>query len=120
MCENYQLKQKIMFKQRFPFLLVLLFIGVNSFSQDSIAIKSIRKTVEILASDSFEGRGFRCNSKALSIDFLKREFAAAGFEPLNGSYEHKFMNFETLTATEGTNIVGLIQWNDSVKKNEYI
>lgn len=114
------LNKKIMFKQRFSFFLLLLFIGVNSFSQDSIAIKSIRKTVEVLASDSFEGRGFRCNSKALSIDFLKREFAAAGFEPLKGSYEQKFMNFETLTATEGTNIVGLIQGSDSVLKNEYI
>ena len=107
-------------KFRLVTMFALLMAMMHAFAQDSIATQSIKRIVETLASDSFEGRGFRCNSKSLSIDFLKREFQAAGFETYNGSYEQKFMNFEMLTATEGTNIIGVIQGTDSVLKNEYI
>lgn len=107
-------------KFRLVTMFALLMAMMNSFAQDSISTNSIKRIVETLASDSFEGRGFRCNSKSLSIDFLKREFHAAGFEAYKGTYEHKFMNFQTLTATEGTNIIGVIQGTDSVLKNEYI
>lgn len=98
--------------------IIILAISIHLSAQETG--HSLRQIVEILASDSFEGRGFRCASKTLSIEFLKHEFQQAGFEPINGSYEQKFMNFEMLTATEGTNIVGVIQGTDSALKNEYI
>lgn len=101
-------------------LLVSIFICAGLFSQTSTIGNSLKKNVEILASDSFEGRGFKCSSKALTIDFLTREFAEAGFAPLHGSYQQKFMDFSYLAAAEGTNIIGVIEGTDSILKNEYI
>lgn len=109
-----------MYKKLKGSILLLFIICFNSYGQDSIIVNSLKSEVGILASDSFEGRGFRCASKALSIDYLTRQFASAGFAPFKGSYLLHFMDFESLTATEGTNIIGFIEGIDSIFKNEYI
>lgn len=101
-------------------MVLLLITGFSVLGQDSIVVQSLKSKVGILASDSLEGRGFRCASKALSVDYITRQFEIAGFIQFNGSYLHHFMDFTYLTATEGTNIIGLIEGTDSILKKEYI
>ncbi len=107
--------------KRFTLLFCLFLVPIGFLAaQDSLVISNLQKHVEILASDSFEGRGFRCASKELTIDYIENEFKNAGFLPLNSSYRHKFMDFEPYTATEGINLAAVIEGTDSVLKNEYI
>ncbi|MFT3754112.1 MAG: M28 family peptidase [Paludibacter sp.] len=101
-------------------ILLFLLVCFNVYSQDSIVVNSLKSEVGILASDSLEGRGYKCASKALAIDYITRKFETSGFAPFNGSYLQHFMTFEYLTATEGTNIIGVIEGTDSILKNEYI
>lgn len=109
-----------MYKKHLISMVLLLIINFSVFGQDSIVVQSLKSKVGILASDSLEGRGFKCASKALSVDYITSQFETAGFTQFNGSYLQHFMNFEYLTATEGTNIIGLIEGTDSILKNEYI
>ena len=97
-----------------------LTMAVGAYCQDSALVKTIRQDVEILASDSLEGRGFRCASKSLAIDYLNRRFAQIGLTPYKGTYKHTFWDFGYLAATQGTNLIGVIEGSDSILKKEYI
>ncbi|MGN6421028.1 MAG: M28 family metallopeptidase [Pseudobacter sp.] len=54
--------------------------GLAAFSADSLG-----KNIEVLASDSFQGRMPFTKGEDLTIDFLQKKFAAVGLEPGNGS-----------------------------------
>jgi Zn-dependent M28 family amino/carboxypeptidase len=54
--------------------------GLASFSADSL-----KAHVAVLASDSFMGRKPFTKGETLTIDYLQKQFAAAGLEPGNGS-----------------------------------
>ena len=97
-----------------------LAMAVGAYCQDSALVKTIRQDVEILASDSLEGRGFRCASKSLAVDYLNRRFAQIGLTPYKGTYKHTFWDFGYLAATQGTNLIGVIEGSDSILKKEYI
>ena len=64
--------------KRFTLLFCLFLVPIGFLAaQDSLVISNLQKHVEILASDSFEGRGFRCASKELTIDYIENEFKKA-------------------------------------------
>ena len=96
-------------------------MNLSVWAQESTLVHSLKADVSILASDSFEGRGFGCASKSLALEYVNRQFALAGFGKLHkGTYLQRFMAFDFLSATEGTNIIGLIEGSDPILRHEYI
>lgn len=70
--------------------------GLAAFSADSL-----KQHVSVLASDSFMGRKPFTQGETLTIDYLQKQFAAAGLEPGNGnSYlqEVPMVNIHTTAA----------------------
>ncbi len=70
--------------------------GLAAFSADSL-----KQHISVLASDSFMGRKPFTQGEVLTIDYLQKQFAAAGLEPGNGnSYlqEVPMVNIKTTAA----------------------
>lgn len=110
-----------MFQKQILAINLLLLMTLSVWAQEATLVNSLKAEVGILASDSFEGRGFRCASKSLALDYVNRQFASAGFGTLHRViYLQKFMAFDFLEATEGTNIIGLIEGSDPILRDQYI
>ena len=70
------------------FLLLVLFVSTNSFSQD---ISYNRKIVDTLASATFWGRGYTKDGMQKAAKFLANEFETLGLKPLDTKdYFQKF------------------------------
>ena len=70
------------------FLILVLFVSTNSFSQD---ITYNRRIVDTLASPTFWGRGYTKNGMQKAAEFLAKEFKTLGLEPLGKKdYFQKF------------------------------
>ncbi len=54
--------------------------GMASFSADNL-----KQDIAVLASDSFMGRKPFTEGETKTVDYLQKQFAAAGLEPGNGS-----------------------------------
>lgn len=101
--------------------LVCIFYMAGGFAtaQDDLADR-LHTHVNILASDSLEGRGFGAPSKTLAIDYILGQFRQIGLKPLVDGYLHAFPYARSGFVVEGTNILGYIEGSDPVLKNEYI
>jgi len=83
--------------------------------------ETLRNHVTVLASDSLSGRGFGFPEKHLAVDYIIKQYEAAGFSaPYDGGYIHKFEHRTEIALIEGKNIIGIIEGSDPVLKNEYI
>lgn len=83
-------------------------------------INLIKKHVYTLADDSMNGRGFGTHGGRVAADYIEQQFITAGLSPWNGKYKHPFINSRMMVKIEGCNIVGWVEGNDPVLKNEYI
>ncbi len=81
--------KKIHFTLSFFVITLLLFHGCTSKTSEiedamaSITAEDLKKDVEILSSDEFEGRSPASKGEELTIEFLKNEFQALGLKPGN-------------------------------------
>ncbi len=81
---------------------------------------TLKKHVNILASDSLLGRGFGTPQGYLAAQYIASQFKAAGIDPLNGAYLHPFNHRERILNIPGNNVVGIIPGNNPELKDEYI
>ena len=107
--------------------LVLNVICFNVFSQSEITEKELKEHIMFLTSERNAGRypGGKENKRV--VKYLKKEFSKLGAISFNKSYVQPFK--ATLRVKKGVvekpivstwNVVGYIEGNDSILKNEYI
>jgi aminopeptidase YwaD len=101
---------------------ILAIFGLLSLlsGQEFIQIDSLKKHVAILASDSLEGRGFGFSGKQMAVNYIAREFKAAGLKPFTNNYLQSFIHKVAMIRVEVVNIIGLVEGSDPVLKNEFI
>ncbi len=109
-----------MSRNQFAAAVAFLFITLSLPAQDAVLVNSLRKHVTVLASDSLSGRAFGFPEKYLAIDYISKQFSAAGFDAWSNDYIQSFQQFNGLYLGEGKNIIGLIEGSDPVLKDEYI
>lgn len=75
-----------------------------------ITAPALMRHVSVLAADSMEGRLIGTPGNARARAYLLREFAAAGLEPVGGSFEHPFeaRSPRDSSVRRGVNLVGRI------------
>lgn len=101
-------------------LIFLLVSGIPAFAQVEISEVLLRKHVYVLANDSLEGRGLATSSGLKAAQYIAGYFEEIGLEKIGDSYLHPFDTYFKTTNLIGNNVVGLIEGNDSILKNEYI
>lgn len=74
-------------------LSLFFFYSVNTFAQDSLYV---RKTINILTSKNFWGRGYTNNGMEKAADYISSEYKKLGLSAINGTYKQAF-NFPVNT-----------------------
>lgn len=90
-----------------------------SFSQQIDANK-LKDHVYRLASDSLMGRGFGTEGGRMAAHYISDMFKEVGLAPWQGQYRHPFIHTGMMLKTEGANVIGWVEGNDPVLRNEYI
>lgn len=81
----------------------------------------LSKHVHLLAADSLEGRSLGSRGKDIAMDYIAKQFEAAKLQPfLNGSYLQYFQLRHANINLDATNVIGMIEGNDSSLRHEYI
>ena len=100
-------------------ILLLLFFFSNLVLAQSIK-ERLQLHVEILASDSLEGRGLGTVGKEKAERYIAQQFGAVGLLPYLDQFEHRFEFRSGLAWIPAVNFIGLIPGSDPVLKDEYI
>ncbi|MFW5758735.1 MAG: M20/M25/M40 family metallo-hydrolase [Bacteroidota bacterium] len=100
-------------------ILFVLLPGIG-FAQNTTLSEKLKKHVEILASDSLEGRGLGTEGIEKARDYIISEFEKAGIEPLYEDYQQHFRFRTGNIWVPAVNITGIIKGADPVLKDEYI
>jgi hypothetical protein len=99
-------------------------LALGLHANDSKGLReALRHHVEILASDSLEGRGLGTDGAERARRYISGQYEAAGISPwfkLSDDYFQPFRIRERLSWVDAKNIVGFIEGSDPVLKNEYI
>ena len=101
-------------------VIALFFCAHSICGQHKELSERLQKHVEILASDSLQGRGLGTGGKLKAAHYIESHFKENGLLPVNGSYTHDFEHMYGLIRANCTNIVGQIQGQHPQLKNEYI
>ena len=101
-------------------LFSLLLCSVLMAPAQSIDSEQLKKHVYTLASDSLMGRGFGAKGGRMAADYVVNQFKNAGISPWEGTFRHEFISSGMMLKTEGCNIIGWVEGNDPVLKNEFI
>ena len=72
------------------FLLSLLGFQTIVFSQDKDLISRLKLHLDILASDSLEGRGLGTDGAILARNYIAGQFSEAGLKPFGNSFFQDF------------------------------
>jgi aminopeptidase YwaD len=100
------------------FLVVGLTMASATFAQN--LGERLKGHVEVLASDSLEGRGLGTSGKDKATQYIVREMIDMGLESLKEDYRHSFQFRSNLAWIPATNLVGVIRGSDPVLRDEYI
>jgi aminopeptidase YwaD len=100
-------------------LVITLFIQ-PLFAQTKSLSENLEQHVEVLASDSLEGRGIGNSTLPLVREYIIENFKEGGLKPYQGSFEHEFSFKVNLARVKGVNLVGILEGVDPVLKKEYI
>ncbi len=100
-------------------ILFVLLPGIG-FTQNSTLSETLEKHVEILASDSLEGRGLGTEGIEKARNYIISEFEKAGIEPLHEDYRQHFRFRVGNVWVPAVNITGKIRGSDPILKDEYI
>lgn len=109
-------------KKRLPlfFLVISVLLPGFGFAQSKTLSQTLKNHVEILASDSLEGRGLGTQGIEKARNYIISEFEKAGIEPLYEDYRQHFMFRTGNIWVPAENLVGIIEGTDPDLKNEYI
>jgi len=99
--------------------LATFYCSVLSFAQQ-VDSNMLKDHVYYLASDSLMGRGFGTEGGRMAAKYIADKFKEVGLTPWQGQYLHSFISSSMMLKTEGANIIGWVEGNDPVLKNEYI
>ncbi len=109
-------------KLLFILLLSTIAIPITNAQKDvnNLLTELLKKHVEILASDSLEGRGLGTEGKKLAKNYIASQFSAIGMRAFNDDYFQHFDLRIGLARVPGTNVVGYLPGSDPQLQNEYI
>ena len=103
-------------------LLILVFSHLclaNGFAQTISS--NLKKHVEILASDSLEGRGLGTEGHQKAMLYIENQFREAGLKAFfDTSYRHTFSFEYGRIRQKGVNVIAIIEGSDEKLKHEYI
>ena len=111
---------KRIFMKKVIVVFALLFATFNAFGQDGGLKARLEKHVYTLAADSMLGRSAGSDDSRRAAEYIIDNFKEIGLKPFVGdsTYRQKF----SLSSGSRifTNIIGYIEGNDPILKNEYI
>ncbi|NKI33294.1 M28 family metallopeptidase [Croceivirga thetidis] len=79
-------------------------------------VQGITEIMNFLASDDLKGRDSGSKGIEKAAKFIEAKFTASGVKPYYASYRDVLSNF----SPEAFNMVGVVEGNDPILKNEYI
>ncbi|WP_114752491.1 M20/M25/M40 family metallo-hydrolase [Pleomorphovibrio marinus] len=98
----------------------LLFSIIHLYAQENLP-QRLERHVQVLASDSLEGRGLGTEGRQKAIRYIENEMREMGLQPFQeGSYFHYFDFRANLVQLKGKNVVGMIPGAHPELKEEYI
>jgi aminopeptidase YwaD len=105
----------------FTFVSIFIsFFASSLFAQENLK-QRLERHVQVLASDSLEGRGLGTEGREKAVRYIENEMREMGLEPFQeDSYFHYFDFKVSLVNLKGKNVVGIIPGADPVLKDEYI
>ena len=98
-------------------LVITLYHQVNA---QIISSERLKEHVTYLASDELLGRGFGSEEGKIAAKYIAGQFKDAGIKPLLGDYYYPFIQRHGILNIHGGDIIGVVEGNDPVLKNEYI
>ncbi len=101
-------------------LLITLLAASPILKSQNISEQLLKQHVYTLASDSLMGRGFGAKGGRMAAEYVIDQFVNAGISPWYGTYRHEFISSGGMVSTEGCNIIGWVEGNDPILKNEFI
>ncbi|NUN08974.1 MAG: M20/M25/M40 family metallo-hydrolase [Ignavibacteriaceae bacterium] len=105
------------------FFILSLFITTDSIAQDNgAAAERLKAHVSFLAADTLEGRGLGTEGKIFAKKYIAEQFRLSGLHPYDpeGSYFQHLNLRIGLARVPAANVIGYIEGNDPVLKDEYI
>ncbi|MGY6742436.1 MAG: M20/M25/M40 family metallo-hydrolase [Cecembia sp.] len=110
-----------MMTKYFTFVSIFFFLFTTPLLAQENLQQRLERHVQILASDSLEGRGLGTEGREKAIRYIENEMRQMGLQPFQGdSYIHHFDFKVGLVNLQGKNVVGLIPGTDPKLKEEYI
>lgn len=100
--------------------LISIVISISTLGQVTISADSLKKHVYSLADDSLEGRGLGTPSGYIAANYIADYFKQIGLKTIGEDYLHPFTARLSQTVVSGNNVVGIVEGNDPVLKDEYI
>lgn len=100
------------------FLLFFLSIYINVYTQTQTTVDLLRTHVYTLAHDSMRGRDAGSNEGLIASQYIEQQFREIGIKPFNDT--SFFQNFLIHKNTKCRNVIGIIEGNDLLLKDEYI
>ena len=110
--------QKLFTGALLAFLILSAIGGISAQNElvDSLIIESVKAHTVYLSSDELEGRGAGSSGIALARDYISREFAEMGLQPLSdGTYRQDF-NIPDQTLRE-SNVIGILPARAETEKS---
>ncbi len=102
------------------FLIVLVATFCHQLAAQNISSEKLEEHVTYLASDELLGRGFGSDEGKIAREYIAKQFKEAGIKPLLDDYYHRFIQRSGILNIKATNVIGLVEGNDPILKNEYI
>lgn len=97
-----------------------ILLNIHAALGQQIEANKLKDHVYRLAADSLMGRGFGTEGGRMAAHYITDMFKEVGLAPWQGQYRHPFINSGMMLKTEGANVIGWVEGNDPVLKNEYI
>lgn len=101
-------------------LALLTFINYGTFAQTNetyqVKEENVVETLKFLTSDELEGRDSGSKGIELAANYLEKQFLDSGIKTYFKSYKDTLTDFQPAAY----NVVGIIEGNDPVLKNEYV
>ncbi|MGY6560998.1 MAG: M20/M25/M40 family metallo-hydrolase [Luteibaculaceae bacterium] len=101
-------------------IVAFVLVAFVGFSQDNTLANQLNAHVSFLAADSLEGRGLGTKGIEYARDYIENAFQEAGIQPFNGNFRQEFTFRQNIVQVNAANIMGFLEGNDPVLKNEYI
>lgn len=106
---------------------LLSMVCFNTFSQTDITASELKEHIQFLTSDKNAGRYPGGKENRWVVKYIKNEFKSLGIKPFNSDYKQVFKaelrvdkDVEKKPIVTTCNVIGFIEGNDPVLKNDYI